>query len=72
MLQGYGERIPYSMFRCWLNQQAREKLRWELEQVLAEEDSLLLIRLPNPCLQGLASYKHLASWPLPKESHRVI
>ncbi|MCT7961075.1 CRISPR-associated endonuclease Cas2 [Laspinema sp. D1] len=72
LLQGYGERIQYSMFRCWLNQRGREKLRWELEKVLAEEDSLLLIRLPNQCVQGLAAYNRPGSWPLPEESHRVI
>jgi CRISPR associated protein Cas2 len=27
LLEGYGERIQFSIFRCWLSQRDREKLR---------------------------------------------
>ena len=28
LLEGYGSRVQYSLFRCWLSQREREKLRW--------------------------------------------
>src|SRR5437868_2121575 len=27
-MEGYGERIQYSVFRCWLNPRGMERLRW--------------------------------------------
>jgi CRISPR-associated endonuclease Cas2 len=30
LLEGYGERIQYSVFRCWLSQRMREKLLLEM------------------------------------------
>lgn len=72
LIQGYGERIQYSIFRCWLNQRDREKLRWELEKILAAEDSLLLIRLPNQCVQSIPLYNRPGSWPLQPESYRIV
>ncbi|MDY7014378.1 MAG: CRISPR-associated endonuclease Cas2 [Cyanobacteriota bacterium] len=38
LLEGYGNRLQYSIFRCWLSQRGREKLRWELEKILTAED----------------------------------
>lgn len=72
LLQGYGERIQYSMFRCWLNQRTREKLRWELERILTDEDSLLLIRLSQHCVENLVLYNRSDAWPALKEGHHII
>lgn len=72
LLQGYGERLQYSIFRCWLSLRDREKLRWELERVLAAEDSLLLIRLPNQCVEGLHAYNRAGAWPVAQEAYRIV
>lgn len=72
VLEGYGERLQYSMFRCWLSARLREKLRWELETILAEEDSLLLIRLPHQCVASLSSYNRPDAWPPAGESYRLL
>lgn len=72
LLQGYGERLQYSIFRCWLSQRVREKLRWELEKILAAEDDLLLIRLPDRSIQGLAAYNRPGAWPVSEESYRIV
>jgi CRISPR-associated protein Cas2 len=49
MLEGYGTRIQYSVFRCRLDQFALEKLHWELNRIMDAEDDLLVIPLCNSC-----------------------
>ena len=49
ILEGYGERIQFSIFRVRVNKQKLEKIRWELSEVLAEADDLLIIPLCDRC-----------------------
>lgn len=72
LLEGYGERIQYSIFRCWLSQREREKLRWKLEKVLTAEDDLLLIRLSNQIVKGLSTYNRPNAWLVDEAGFRVI
>jgi CRISPR-associated protein Cas2 len=72
LLQGYGERIQYSIFRCCLSQRNREKLRWELEKVLTKEDDLLLIRLSHQCVSRIPSYNRPNTWLFPEEQFRIV
>ncbi|MBD2598370.1 CRISPR-associated endonuclease Cas2 [Nostoc spongiaeforme FACHB-130] len=72
LLQGYGERMQYSIFRSWLTMRSREKLRWELEKILAPEDSLLLIRLSNQCVNSIPAYNRPGAWTTQEESYRIV
>jgi CRISPR-associated protein Cas2 len=72
LLQGYGERMQYSIFRCCLNQREREKLRWELETILAKEDDLLLLRLCNRCVEGIQLYNRPGAWPIQAQLYRIV
>lgn len=72
LLQGYGERLQYSMFRCWLNQRVREKLRWQLEEILESEDDLILIRLSHQCVSSLHLYNRPGVWAEPEAGYKVI
>ncbi|MBC6435573.1 CRISPR-associated endonuclease Cas2 [Nostoc sp. HG1] len=72
LVQGCGERIQYSIFRCWLSARDREKLRWELEKVLAAEDDLLLIRLSPNCAETIPTYNRPNSWPANTETYRIV
>lgn len=72
LLQGYGDRMQYSIFRCWLSQRGREKLRWELEKVLESEDSLLLIRLSEQCVGGIQAYNRPDAWSVEEAGYRII
>lgn len=62
LLKGYGQRIQYSIFRCRLSKSDTEKLRWELTQVLAEEDSILLIGLCNNCVERIPLINRPEEW----------
>jgi CRISPR-associated protein Cas2 len=72
LLLGYGDKLQYSIFRCWLSQRSREKLRWELEQILTPEDDLLLIRLSNQCVQDLINYNRPDAWSMDEAGYRII
>ena len=48
-LEGYGTRVQYSVFRCRLDRITLEKLHWELNQIMKEEDDLLVIPLCGEC-----------------------
>ncbi len=71
LLQGYGDHIQYSIFRCALTMREREKLRWELEKILTAEDSLLLAGLCDRCLQRAVTCNRPGVWDLPTCKHRI-
>lgn len=50
ILEGYGVRVQYSVFRCRLSARELERLRWELAKVLAPDDDLLVISLCERCV----------------------
>lgn len=55
LLEGHGERIQYSVFRCWLSPSGIEKLRWELtDTCVTEEDDVLFIPLCARCVRGIS------------------
>jgi len=49
LLEGYGTRLQYSVFRCRLDDVTLEKLHWELNQVMADGDDLLVMPLCSEC-----------------------
>ncbi|MDB9311776.1 CRISPR-associated endonuclease Cas2 [Spirulina sp. CS-785/01] len=72
IITGYGDRVQYSLFRCWLTQRQREKLRWQLEEVLTEEDDLLLIQLSAQCIRNLALYNRPNAWQQWESGYRIF
>jgi CRISPR-associated protein Cas2 len=72
LLEGYGDKLQYSIFRCWLSHRGREKLRWELEKILTAEDDLLFVRLSHQCVKGLPQYNRPNTWVVDERSFRVL
>jgi CRISPR-associated protein Cas2 len=62
LIQGYGERLQFSIFRCRMSQRQREKLRWELEKILIEEDDLMFVGICSQCEQRIPQYNRPSSW----------
>lgn len=52
-MEGYGHRLQYSVFRCWMTTLEVERLRWELTQKLHPDDDVLLIPLCGRCVDGI-------------------
>lgn len=72
LLQGYGESLQLSIFRCWLSQREREKLRWELEKILVDEDKLLLAGYCNRCAERMQAYNRPGSLLIENDSCRIV
>lgn len=72
LLKGYGESLQLSIFRCRLSQRDREKLRWELEQILTSEDSLLIAGLCDRCVERVQLCNRPESWTVSCDRHRVF
>lgn len=52
-MEGYGSRLQYSVFRCWMTPREMERLRWELTTILQPEDDVLIIPLCARCHSGI-------------------
>jgi len=73
-LEGYGTRLQYSVFRCRLDRQMLEKLHWELNQIMADEDDLLVIPLCSDCAAKVPRHStgDQSSWAKPPATFRVV
>ena len=74
-MQAYGERIQYAVFRCWMGQREVERLRWELTELLASEDDVMLIPLCSSCVGGIVGIHgsdRPPDWTSEPERHRIV
>ena len=71
LLSGYGMRVQYSLFRCFLNNREVERLRWELSLILAAEDDLVIVGLCRTCARKL-SERHEDLLPKEEEVFQIV
>lgn len=62
LVNGYGRRLQFSIFRCRLTARQVERLRWELERIMTAEDKLLILSLCDGCERRVASHNRPESW----------
>jgi CRISPR-associated protein Cas2 len=74
ILEGYGTRIQYSVFRCRLDTLTLEKLHWELHQLLAKEDDLLVMPLCPDCAAKVPAHStgDQTSWAEPLPTFKIV
>jgi CRISPR-associated protein Cas2 len=73
-LEGYGERIQYSVFRCRLSDTSLEQLRWELAKLMEDEDSLLVIPLCPRCAGRVPKHStgDQSQWAEPPPTFEIL
>lgn len=72
ILEGYGQRLQDSVFRCNLSARQLERALWELKRVLAEEDSLLVVPLCDGCSARLRHHGPAYEWPPEPASFAIV
>lgn len=74
-MEGYGERVQYSVFRCWMTKEQVERLRWELTELLSPEDEVMLIPLSQTCVDGIVGIHgsdRPPEWTDAPPRHRIV
>ena len=72
IINGYGRSLQYSLFRCRLTASSLERLRWELERVLEDEDSLLFVGLCSACVERIVARNRNGEWPADTPRSAVV
>lgn len=72
VLAGYGTRVQYSLFRCFLTVREVERLRWELHRVMDKRDGLLIVSLCPSCVRELHSRMPADAWPVEPPPYEII
>jgi|TergutMp193P3_1026864.scaffolds.fasta_scaffold02082_1 CRISPR-associated protein Cas2 len=61
-LEGYGERMQFSVFRTFLSRRALARLRFELSQKMDNTDGLLIIHLCPSCQSRIQDRHGSRDW----------
>lgn len=71
-LEGYGQRLQFSVFRCRLTERELERLRWELTQKMKKEDDLLIVGLCARCGSKVSEKKGEDKWKEPVSTFAIV
>ena len=72
LLEGYGDRVQYSVFRCCLSLTELQRLRWQLTRAVAPEDSVLFIPLCSQCNSKVSGIGKRQDWSREDPAYRVV
>jgi CRISPR-associated protein Cas2 len=75
VMEGAGQRMQFSVFRCWMTPAQMHCLRWELTQVLEANDEVLMIPLCTRCVAGMEttySAQNTPNWPEAPDPFRIV
>ena len=71
-MQDFGEPVQLSVFRCRLTKRLFEEMWKRLESVMAEEDGLLIMPVPEYSLEGMVLKSPRTPWPKKPPSFVII
>ena len=73
ILEGYGTRIQYSIFRCRLDRESLEKLHWELNREMDAVDDLLVMPICGCCASKIPRHStgDQSDWVDPASTFRI-
>jgi CRISPR-associated protein Cas2 len=72
IVSGSGQRLQYSVFRCWLDDREVEKLRWRLASVMDAVDSLLILDLCPHCAARVIAKNRVETWTPEPSGFRIV
>jgi CRISPR-associated protein Cas2 len=72
ILKGSGDHIQLSIFRVYLTKTKLEALRWKLNKILVEDDSLMIVRLCAGCAQRVIDSRDEDRWKEPPSRFEVF
>lgn len=74
LLESYGTRLQYSVFRCRLDVEMLERLHWQLAQVMEDVDDLLVIPLCGRCATRVPEHStgDQSSWAEPLPTFKIV
>jgi CRISPR-associated protein Cas2 len=72
VLEGYGERLQWSVFRCLLSAREVERLRWELTKVMKERDDLLIVPMCGSCARRVVARGPARGFELEEQAWEII
>jgi CRISPR-associated protein Cas2 len=61
-LEGFGERVQFSVFRVYVSPRGLARLRWELSRRMDPTDGLLLIHLCPSCQSSVQDQRGKRDW----------
>ena len=62
LMEGWGVRVQFSIFRCHLDDKGREQLRWKLGQLMEPEDSILFVPVCAACSRRVSNLGAQPQW----------
>ena len=71
LIQGYGDRVQYSVFRCRMTPETRAELLWRLSQITEEEDSLMVVPLCDSCIGDVIQRGEARPWPVQPPEYAI-
>ena len=72
LMEGYGQRIQYSVFRCHLTSTELERLRWRLTQLTDPEDSVIIFPLCKHCAGQAHGVHNAPPWPKKEPDFQIV
>jgi len=74
VLESYGARLQYSVFRCRLDAEMLERLHWQLSQIMEDVDDLLVIPLCDRCSTRVPEHStgDQSSWTEPPPTFKIV
>ncbi len=61
-LEGFGERVQFSVFRVYVSPRSLARLRWELSRRMDSADGLLVIHLCSSCQARVQDQRGKRDW----------
>jgi CRISPR-associated protein Cas2 len=71
LVEGYGDRVQFSVFRCRMTPETRAELLWRLSQITEEEDSLMVVPLCDSCIGDVIQRGTTRPWPVQPPEYAI-